>query len=64
MVSVYWREKAGAKFRKNDRQSTGEYWLRYNENAVLRRDLDSFVVGNEAVDEIDRDVALVMVFKD
>lgn len=31
MVSVYWRGKAGAKFRKNDGQPTGEYWLRYNQ---------------------------------
>jgi integrase len=32
MVSVYWREKAGTKFRKNDGQVTGEYWLRYNQS--------------------------------
>lgn len=32
MVSVYWRQKAGTKFRKNDGQPSGEYWLRYTES--------------------------------
>ncbi len=36
MVKVYWREKAGSKFRKNDGQTTGEYWLRYNEKGKQR----------------------------
>jgi len=32
MVRVYWREKAGAPFRKAQEGLTeGEYWLRYNE---------------------------------